>query len=227
MIVIIAGMPRSGSTFSFNIARELLQARGTTAWASDNSLPPQAERPRVDHFILKSHQPDPQVCNLISSGQAKAICTYRKPEDAVASWAGTFGFSVSDSIASILGWLRWHAGQTGTSDIDYRTIESDPLAVIIAIQACLLGSVEEQEARRLLERHNKRATYAKVVHMEKGVRMVDIGFSYYDPESFLHRGHVRSEQPLVAEDTLSAGEFAQVREALAPFVGTDGLYRPA
>lgn len=29
MIVLISGMPRSGSTFSFNMAREVLQARGT------------------------------------------------------------------------------------------------------------------------------------------------------------------------------------------------------
>jgi len=29
MIVLVAGMPRSGSTFSFNVARELLLARGS------------------------------------------------------------------------------------------------------------------------------------------------------------------------------------------------------
>jgi hypothetical protein len=227
MIVIIAGMPRSGSTFSFNIARELLQSRGSTAWASANSLPPADVIARTEHFILKSHHPDAQILEMMRRGEARAVCTYRKPEDAVASWSAAFGFSVPDSIATIRAWLDWHSAQHHAHDIDYDQIETDPLAAIVGIGGHLLGGVRVDEAGALLQTYKKSATFERVARMEKNDETVDLGFSYYDPQSFYHRQHVRSLNALRAEETLSASELSQVRQALAAYVDAAGLYVPA
>jgi len=103
MIVCILGMPRSGSTFSFNIARELLTARGTVHQASCSDLHPVlAAAPRVDHFLMKGHWPGDATINSIISGEARAVCTVRKPEDAIASWMTAFGFPLEQAIVN--GW---------------------------------------------------------------------------------------------------------------------------
>ena len=216
MIVIIAGMPRSGSTFSFNIARELLQARGTVAWDTANSLPPASRLAATDHFILKSHHPDPEVLARMAAGEVKALCTYRRPADAIASWAGTFGFSLEDSVGAVRSWIDWHRGQRGrTHDIDYETLERDPLGAILGMQRFLLGSPDAAEAGRLSEAYDKRATFDKVSRMEMDEKTVDLGFSFYDRQTFFHRRHVRSLEPLTAEDTLTPSQLAAVRDALA------------
>jgi hypothetical protein len=226
MIVVIAGMPRSGSTFSFNIARELLLSRGTTAWGSANSLPPAQALARTEHFILKSHNPDAQVLEMMRNGHARAVCTYRKPEDAVASWSAAFGFSVPDSISTIRSWLEWHGAQRHAHDIDYEQIETDPLSAIVGIGGHLLGEVSVDEAGALLHTYKKSATFERVTRMEKNDETVDLGFSYYDPQSFYHRRHVRSLDALTAEETLSESDLSQVRQALAAFVGAAGRYIP-
>jgi hypothetical protein len=228
MIVIIAGMPRSGSTFSFNIARELLSARGSVTWGSDNSLPPDDALAASDHFILKSHHPDAAILARLAAGEVKAICTHRRPADAIASWAGTFGFSLDDSIAEMRSWMDWHRQQRGrTHDIDYAQIESDPLGVVLGIQSYLLGATDDAEAGRLRAAYDKQATFEKVVGMEKNERTVDLGFSYYDPQTFYHRRHVRSLATLTAEDSLTVDELAAVQSALAGYVDEQGRYAPA
>jgi hypothetical protein len=227
MIVIIAGMPRSGSTFSFNVVRELLLARGTAAWLSDNTLPPPEEMSRTDHFILKSHNPDPHVLGLIETGEAKAICTFRKPEDAVASWATAFGFSVAESVGMVRSWLEWHAPRRRcTHNIDYEQIEGDPMLAIESIAGYLLGKVDAEEAHRLLGVYNKNSVFDRVTEMERS-GTVDIGFSYYDPKSFFHRRHVRSLETATASETMSAEELLQVRQAFESFTDPSGLYVPA
>lgn len=226
MIVIVGGMPRSGSTFSFNIVRELLLARGTVAWASDNVLPQPQVLEATEHFILKSHHPDPELLELMGSGAAKCICTYRRPEDAVASWSDTFGFSLVDSIATVRAWIQWHRVQHGSLDIDFRAIESDALGCTLDIQRYLLGAEEAIEARRLAQAYDKAAVFERVNHMEKTSRTVDLGFSYYDPESFFHRRHVRSLDEAKAVHSLTVDELEAVRESFREFVDDEGFYRP-
>lgn len=55
MIVAVGGMYRSGSTFSFNIIREILSSFGSVVTLSDNSLP--NELVTQEHLIIKVGYP--------------------------------------------------------------------------------------------------------------------------------------------------------------------------
>ena len=99
MIVFIAGMPRSGSTFSFNIVRRLLEARGSVYQEPTDDILGALERAGdATHLLLKAHQADDVTLALIKIGAVKAVCTVRKPEDAIASWMTTFGFTLAESL---------------------------------------------------------------------------------------------------------------------------------
>jgi hypothetical protein len=107
MIVFIAGMPRSVSTFSFNIAREALSARGRLHQEnSRNVLAELAQAGDVDHVLIKAHQLDGLSILLGRYGAMRVICTVRKPEDAVASWMQMFNASEEEAIAGMRAWLR-------------------------------------------------------------------------------------------------------------------------
>jgi len=55
MILIIAGMQRSGSTFSFNVAREIFGTRGGASALAIDSLEDVLALPNsTEHFIIKN-----------------------------------------------------------------------------------------------------------------------------------------------------------------------------
>ncbi|MED5619490.1 sulfotransferase family protein [Ideonella sp. BN130291] len=227
MIVIVAGMPRSGSTFSFNVVREILQSLGSTAWASDNRMPPLGRLTASAHFVLKSHHPDEEIRSMIADGRAKAICTHRKPEDAIASWSQTFGFSLAESIETVASWIAWHSELAGRMlNLPYEQVEGDPAAAIDRIAAWLGVEWSVERRSELLAKYDKRAVFERVSRMEKDESTVDLGFSYYDPESFFHRRHVRSVEPLGAASVLSETAVAEIRTVLAAYLSDGGEYRP-
>ena len=89
MVVVIAGMPKSGSTWSFNVARVALSSKGSTLrlMAAD-SLPEDSGMfigHHARHLILKSHFPDAHVLNLLKTVAAKGIATLRDSAEASRS----------------------------------------------------------------------------------------------------------------------------------------------
>lgn len=226
MIVIIAGMYRSGSTFTFNIAREILQ--GAVDVLSANSVTAaELVRAQQRHLVIKSHLPDDALVEMINSGQAVCVRTYRKPEEAVASWIDTFGYSFEDSVKAIRGWMdRHHSAHCDALNIPYEMIEERPLSAILMIQYYLFGRINRPQARELNARYNKAQIKQRCDAMVDNADNVNIGFSYYNPETFFHRRHVSSVTKRTVSNTLNATQIAEVREAFANYVDADGEYKP-
>jgi hypothetical protein len=229
MIVIIAGMYRSGSTFTFNIARELLDGEVETV-AANAIRPSQLERARGSqrlHLVIKTHQPDQALLDLIGMGQAVCICSYRTPEAAVASWMDTFGFSFEEAVNTISDWLAWHHRFCyPVLNIAYPTIEDRPQRTILLIQRHLLGGINKKRTRELYEKYDKARMKRTYDAMRDDGDSVNIGFSYYNPVTFFHRHHVSSVEHRIIGNTLNAQQVNAVRFRLAKYVGADGEYRP-
>ena len=95
-------MIRSGSTFSFNIVREILAQAGTVEISFANSIDPSVFcRAENQHFILKTHSPDEDILVRIKNGSMPCVCTIRRPEDSIASFIRTFGFPLELGIESV------------------------------------------------------------------------------------------------------------------------------
>src|SRR5690606_28076000 len=59
----------------------------------------------ANHIVWKGHEADEAGMRLIELGAVKVICTFRKPEDAIASAMSTFGLGVEDGIKVMHRWL--------------------------------------------------------------------------------------------------------------------------
>ncbi|HVA39059.1 MAG TPA: hypothetical protein VNF49_00220 [Candidatus Binataceae bacterium] len=87
MIVFIGGMQRSGSTFSFNVVREILRRHGgvyqeTTPHVLGAVEQAVAKAPQAKHVIVKAHSIDEPSLAALRLGGIRAIRTVRRPEDA-------------------------------------------------------------------------------------------------------------------------------------------------
>ena len=98
IVVTCTGMPRSGSTWSYNVARRLLEhARGSENVAAqyrEGMEGDQAVQEAIGaekHQIIKLHYPQRHTMNAIRDGRVRNICTTRDPMMAVASFREMFG----------------------------------------------------------------------------------------------------------------------------------------
>lgn len=228
MIVLVAGMYRSGSTFSFNVVRELLAARGGVLGHAVDSLGPALFSPDHAHLILKSHAPDEFCTELVRLGAIRCVCTYRKPEDSIASWMRAFDFGLDDSIHRLRSWLVWHQRMAPYClNVEYEQLDSRPFLAVLRVQHWLLGRYAPIAAWRLRCRYDKRRLKHEYDELENSGDVSDIGFSYYDRETFFHRRHISSVRSAVAGDLLTKPDVQRIRDELASYVDADGRYRPA
>lgn len=227
MIVVIAGMYRSGSTFSFNIARESLV--GAVDVLSDNSVTEaQVARSQGRNLLVKAHLPDSGLMAMIGDGRAACICTYRKPEEAVASWMDAFGFSFEESVNTIHDWLIWHSSfNVPVLNIAYETIEDRPIRAILLIQRYLIGHIDKQQARRLRLEYDKARVKKEYDSLSESDETVNIGISHYNATTFFHRRHVSSVSKREISKTLNSTQIANVRQQLGKYVDAEGMYTPS
>lgn len=94
MIVYCLGMQSSGSTWLYNIVREIFGAAGLDhaayrAEMYEHFLDPRAaEHP---HAVLRGHNLETGLLRLLHMADIKTILTFREPRDAVASFLQRFG----------------------------------------------------------------------------------------------------------------------------------------
>jgi hypothetical protein len=219
-------MPRSGSTFTFNMARETLLRRGSVAAIAGDSLAEALNHlAGEDHLLIKSHGTDEPLRRLIQGGGAVCVCSYRKPEEAVASWMRTFDFGFEHALQLIEAWIQWHAGIAHLAlNIDYREIERRPLWTILRIQHHLTRSYNLPEALRLRRLYSREEVARRVTAMKPGSETIDGGFSYYDKVTFFHRRHISPPDERAASDTLAPGQIHEVRTRLAAHLDANGNY---
>lgn len=220
MIVVVGGMIRSGSTLSFNIVRELLERSGTVEAASANGVPPSALTFSAEHhFILKSHEPEMEVLDRIRSREWPCICTLRDPVEAIDSWMRTFGFPFEHGLESVRRWLAWYV-QVADSvlSVEYDMIERQPLRAIESIAEYIDSDVDPELVQLLANKYDKRRLKAQYDSLEHSAGTVDLGFSFYDKETFFHRRHISSLNSTRSETLLSVSQVVTVRQELKSLV---------
>jgi hypothetical protein len=227
MIVLVAGMPRSGSTFSFNAAREILRTRGTVYQeASGDVVGAACRSDGADHLLIKAHKLDAPSLALARSGGMRIIMTVRRVEDAIASLINTFD-TVPESIAlqvmrdwlELFQQLRPHALMVPFEQVDRR-----PWLVTLRIARLLNLRIGPTAGLAIARRFSKAEVKRRTETMSCGDDgVVDLGFSQYDQETFFHRRHVSRLKSLTAEELLPKERLAMIREFLTPLMKSAGL----
>jgi hypothetical protein len=225
MIVFIAGMPRSGSTFSFNVVRELLAQRGTIYQEVSLSAVPVVERSGdASHVLFKAHSTDDVTLRLIELGAVKAVCTVRRPEDAIASWMEAFGFRLDESIASMQEWLKmFERLRNHALVVRYEQIDRHPWRAALRIARYVCPDAWVKDVLRAARTHSKTRVKAITDKLDEETdNVVDVSFSYYDRSTFLHRRHVSALVSRPAKDRIGEDAVASIRRALYANIDADG-----
>jgi len=231
MIVLCTGIIRSGSTWSFNVAR-LLLARGATAVRGEFSNKIRTAirhgvAARVEHHVIKAHEPDRFGKRMIAEGRCRTICTYRDPLDCIASGIEAFGETFEDMVTLTrrhLELLKLQREAGGVHFVWYDDIVERPHERIRAIADYLGQSVDEYEVRRISRSMDRDSVSRLVKELPTAPADGKSRQQSWDPETLFHPGHIR-ERPRTAAELLTSQQMRYAVGQLAEFVDANGALR--
>jgi hypothetical protein len=227
-------MVRSGSTWSFNVAANLLRAcdpdRRVFGFYQENpAVLASATRQRRSHLVIKSHVLDPSSYEFCRTGAIKTVYTWRSPYDVVVSSIRMFGSTAEHWIgvvrAALKTW-RFHRATSSAHIVSYEAIVRNPCSEITGIAAYLGLSTEPEDERniaRALSFKQLRRFSQHIAELEPGRVVRDNGY-LFDRRTLLHANHIRNgsmgygvknlnDSQLLAIDAMLCEEgFAFLRE---------------
>ncbi len=203
MLLFIGGMPRSGSTYTFNIARQLLLGRGGVYQeASPDVNSCLSRRGSAEHVIVKGHSLSGAGIELITKGEMKAICTVRPLEDAVASWMQTFNGEFHSTTEVFREWYGlFRLIHPHSLVLDYEAVSRQPMLTAMEISKFLLGHRHPIESFQISRRFSKKRVLEHVRALRRdSEEVMDIEFSYFHRDTFYHRNHIRTHVTKLTDD---------------------------
>jgi hypothetical protein len=236
-LIFCSGMPRSGSTWSYNVSKMLLAKDGTGAGidADFATSPAQvAEKLKswngVNPLVLKFQKAPEQVFTMLANDEAFNVFTYRHPLQAIASWREIFRLETSQAIEVMCEAL---------SDMDrYRSLPNSlfiPMHEIVestpqAVEKLAFHLRIDVDPNTLLDLSQKTSLESmREISMALATRspttLVDVGHSRYDPETHLHVRHVTQALMRDYRSVLSQAEQEMCSSALAKWHSTFASWR--
>lgn len=230
MIVFCDGMPRSASTWIFNVCLKLMagdsRAESVYFGFDDNVGSLLSNLPlEYDHAVIKCHRLDHTAKALIRTGAARAIYTYRDPFDAIASYMRMFNCGFDDTLAAIVDSLemcRFQQKYPNCRNIGYEAIMSAPREEI-ADTARFLGL---DRSPTTISRVHAETCFGAMKQISDELSkqdpssLVHAGDLAYDPRTLLHPQHVRDGGIGYGQQMLTLEQQRKTAEAL------HGLYPP-
>ncbi|HEX4809233.1 MAG TPA: sulfotransferase [Bryobacteraceae bacterium] len=201
MLLFCDGMPRSASTWVYNVAFALLKTTFPAAdirravYVSPATL--DATEHGADWAIMKCHRLDDHTRAVFRAGRARAIYTHRDIYDAMASYLMMFRVSFDFSLATMLDSLDSYDFHCETGNflcVDYESIVNKSEDVIQRIARFLDLSVPESEIALIAESHSLQAIKELSANLKQNGqdRLIRDSLSCYDPETQWHVRHVRN-----------------------------------
>lgn len=188
------GLQSSGSTWVFNLARELCRLRGwnfTSRYADTAAdLPWDALGQSV--IIVKSHSPNAELASIIADHSAPAIITVRDPRDAVVSLMQRFRYTFGEALglvetsargllqlaqACALPLLRYEDDICGSTD----TV--DRVAGLLGIE------LQAEERERVIAELTPTAIQTRIDNLV-AAGTIDSEKRIWDPETAWHANHL-------------------------------------
>jgi len=212
-LIILLGLPRSGSTWAFNVVREILKA--SAHYASSFYAETMADCPpdaflATGPIVIKTHFCDLGE-DLIKRG--KLIVSLRDPRDAVASEMTMFGMSFEDCLGVISksadGIMR--RLPYGPLILQYENGDIGSSETVSSIATHIGYPINEDTSARITHMLSRESVQQLIADLQStGEVSPDECASMYHPETHWHPGHVKDGQVGKYATILTDKEAARV-----------------
>jgi hypothetical protein len=222
MLVLCNGMPRSASTWSYNVAMTLLRRTAEEVCGDYDEnlhrflcgLPASCV-----HAVLKCHSLDAAGLGLAQLQAAKVVYTWRDLADATASFMTMFDVDFEHTIALMsnsLDLYRRHR-RNGALILSYEAITEQPTESVAAVASYLNIAVRQEQVAEIAEANSfgrMRERVKEISMVDYGERLVRHDRTSYDPDTLLHIDHIRDGSTGYGASRLTQGQLHRLEELL-------------
>jgi hypothetical protein len=200
MLVVCNGMPRSGSTWSFNVALELMRSMDASEvyggydeslYSFFDKLPENAK-----HAVVKCHTLDMVGIGLAQVRAITLIYTWRNLADAAASFMLMFGVSFEHAIAVLdhsLDLYHFHR-RNGALILSYEDLTQRAEESVQRVAAHIGMTVSPRVIREIAQKTSLEKMRERVIEIaspQYATRLIEHEQTFYDPETLLNLNHIR------------------------------------
>lgn len=231
-IVTCTGLPRSGSTWAYNVVRLML----LNCFGRDEVHATYQEGPAGDqairdalvderHTLLKLHYPEDGVMEAVQDGIVRNVYTRRHPLAALASFREKFGGRIADIANRLRTSLEaadeWSKQGDHTLFITFEDLVATPDQQLRRIAAFLELDIGQDVETSILEETSfdsvQRIT--KLLEADKSSGKLQVaGDSFFDPETQYHLNHATRSTTRDWQAELSPDDVAVASEILANWI---------
>jgi Sulfotransferase domain len=202
MLLFCDGMPRSASTWAYNVAFALLKTAFPNAdirrSLENGSHPaPEIVESRANWEIMKCHRLGEYAHGVFRSGYARSFYTHRDFYDAIASYLVMFRVSFDLALQTMIDSLDVYDFHCETGNflcVSYESIIERPAETIRTMAEYLGLDLPESAIGLINEAHSFHAIKELSANLKQaeGVKLVRNYISCYDQETQWHVRHVRN-----------------------------------
>lgn len=215
MIIVVCGMQRSASTWSYNVCRDVARRAGleidpsSGQYGSEDMVAKVAEGVAPNAaLLLRNHWLDPAMLDLIKRREVHAVYTVRDPRDVVASILETFGNNFKNAVRDLERSLTiMEALKAGDSALVLRfpDIMAAPERMVSAIADYLGLPIPDDDAQAIADALSRDKLRRKSTDLSPENQKIYNGFSY-DSDTLLLDNHIRLERPADWKEHLSESQ---------------------
>jgi Sulfotransferase domain len=223
-LVLCNGMIRSASTWSYNVALQLMRAAAGPLvygdYSEDTRAFLDAAPPSAPYRVLKCHMLDALAREIIGAGRARVIYTCRDLADAAASFMRMFQFDFEHTWLALQGALelyRLHRDSGKALILGYQCVISRPLDAIAEIAHYLGIEAPPEVLRNISDKTSIESARARVDELKSGVdadKLVRFDRFVHDRDTLLNLDHIRDGSSGYGRELLTPEQLARI-DALA------------
>lgn len=242
--VFITGMPRSGSTWCYNVVRKLYKhhSLGTMIGfiGENESVDSVLQAPTTDGAcprVIKFHLPTGKAMALLQSGRARAIYSQRDLRDVVVSLMdftkSPFDLLLSPRLPKLIKTHQYWKQAPNVQRIEYQGILEQPQTYIRQISSWLGLSCTDQLIEEIALACSPETTQKHIKEMNRSIKTDSTAHiqqvsetRYFDTETLLNSNHIISGKIGRYKDRLSHEQIEKLNGHLKKWLIEEG-YEPA
>ena len=241
-LCICNGIIRSGSTWSYNVCRGLLQEQADQLKQPFWSVYLQADELEIliEHTwptapgptVVKAHKIGPKALDALKSRSARAVCTYRDLRDCLASDTIFMNCSMKDSITRLESSLEFfNASELSRSTllVRYEDMIADRRKQIRRIAEYLNVKVAPSLVSQIDDKTNIQTSrnICRSLKNKPADQVMDVSTHRVDPQTHLHENHIADAKVGKWKTVFTPQQGRWLTQYLAPWLLRFGYETPA
>ncbi|MDH3688749.1 MAG: sulfotransferase domain-containing protein [Gammaproteobacteria bacterium] len=240
MLILNGGVPRSGTTWVFNIIRTIFNIEGTEIATTDGHTPDRLKA-AIDSYdgkhplLVHYHDILEPIESIATQPFVRSFYSYRDPRDVVVSMRGLHDCTFDEAIGMVAMCFKYVAAAAHIHDnmfIPYEYLYSSPRPIVLEIGQRLGYLLKLSDVERIIDdtaAQNWEPIIQKLNHSKSvgGTLTVDTGIRVirYDEQTMINDRHIQSGELGRWRSELTKAQQVKANEAFAYVIGGLGYAR--